>query len=420
MSPYTRQGSVEGGLPVLTVTQCVREFNAILETQVVAVEGEVQSLHLSQGKWAFFSLKDQESLLECFLPLYRLTIPLEDGMTVRVLATPKIYAPRGKLSLTVERIEAVGEGALRRAFELLKRKLEEEGLFRQDRKRQLPRFPERIGLIASRESAAYSDFLKVLNARFSDVEIIVAHVPVQGATAVSAVYEALNQFASFAPPLDVIVMTRGGGSVEDLMSFNDEQLARAVFRSPVPVVSAIGHERDQTILDYVADLRASTPSNAAELITPHRREVLGELQAMRDRMDSTLGQRLMVRTHQLDRVSHYLAATMEILGRRAKTTLQRFVRTLPRLEGQCREAFSKVRHQGQALEGSVARSLVRARERLGHRESLILSVSPERVLKRGYSIVRRNGRVVKSASEVKPHNTIEITLHDGRVDAEIV
>src|SRR3989344_3282465 len=219
---------------VFTVSEFIDHINALVATDVHAVEGEISGFNLSQGRWVFFDLKDEkvESKVGCFMMAFKLKTPLEDGMKVRVIGTPKVHEKSGQFRITVEQVELVGEGALKRAFELLKKKLAGEGLFADERKRPIPRFPERIGVIASRESAAFGDF---------------------------------KYFQTAKPRPDVLVLMRGAGSLEDLQAFNSEEVAYAIFGSKIPVVVGVGHERDESIADYVADLRASTPSNAAEL-----------------------------------------------------------------------------------------------------------------------------------------------------------
>jgi len=260
-----------------SVTEFVGFLNAALNEAVfpdgVAIEGEVAEYRVSQGKWIWFLLKDNSSVLPCFGTVWKLRQPLEDGLQVRIYGQPKVHERSGKFSVVVDRVEPVGEGALKRAYELLRKTLEREGLFDPVRKRLLPKFPRRIGLVASRESAAYSDFLRILGNRWSDTEVNSVHVQVQGKDAVDDIVSALSFFSAHPELADVLVLTRGGGSLEDLQAFNSEEVARAVFSSKVPVVVGVGHERDETLVDFVADVRASTPSNAAEIVVPDRIEV---------------------------------------------------------------------------------------------------------------------------------------------------
>src|SRR3989344_5195589 len=236
----------------------------------VGVEGEVSDLRVSHGKWVGFDLKDAQGggVLKCFMTVWQLSVPLEDGMRVRVTGGAKVSDRFGKFQLDVRTVELVGEGALKRAYLALKRKMQDEGLFDGARKRPIPRFPERIGLITSREAAAYGDFLRVLGNRWGGVEVDFVPVHVQGGNAVPDILAAFEHFHHLGESErpDVLVLTRGGGGLEDLHAFNDESVARAVFSSRVPVVVGVGHERDESLCDFVADVRASTPSNAAERV----------------------------------------------------------------------------------------------------------------------------------------------------------
>ncbi|HSH31858.1 MAG TPA: exodeoxyribonuclease VII large subunit, partial [Candidatus Saccharimonadales bacterium] len=225
----------------------VKEFIAILNETLafayplVTVEGEVSGFKVNQGKWVFFDLKDEEATLGCFMPLYQLKVPLEDGMKVRVGGTPKL-TKWGKFSFTARTVELAGEGELRRAFEILRAKLEQEGLFAPQRKRALPPFPATIGLITSAQSAAYHDFTKILQARWGGVTVKVADVQVQGAPAPDQIVMAIDYFNQLPLPVEVVVLIRGGGSLEDLQAFNTESVARAVAASRTPMVVGVGHE----------------------------------------------------------------------------------------------------------------------------------------------------------------------------------
>lgn len=408
------------GLPVLSVSECLQSLNDILKTQVVCVEGEVQGFAISQNRWCFFTLKDAKdgSVLECFMMAFRLRQTLENGMIVRVTAVPAIHAKSGRFRLMVEQVAVVGEGGLRKAYELLHARLEKEGLFSPARKRALPRFPTKVGLLASTTSAAYSDFLKILKERYANLEVVVANAQVQGEGAVASVRGALAMLLE-EEELSAIVMTRGGGSLEDLMAFNDESLARDIFRSSVPIIVAIGHERDFTIAEEVADVRASTPSNAAELLVPHRREVLAELVARRNAMTSSIQKQLMLRHHDVERWGAQFIGYFErqrvVALERSRAFLSaagRFTDTVLQVRDLwSKQALSVLR----AIEAKVQHGAVQARDA----ERLIMSFHPNRVLRRGYSIVRRRGQVIQSVNEARPGETIELTLIDGTIDAAV-
>lgn len=259
----------------LSVSQCVSLINQTLDYAYpdLSVTGEVSEFKVSQGKYVFFNIKDDQASLSCFMMKWQLRTPLEDGMKIEVFAQPKV-TDWGKFSLTVKQINLLGEGSLRRAFELLKAKLEKEGLFEPSRKRLLPELPSRIGVITSTEAAGFADFKKILNQRFGGLKIEVAHVLVQGNNAPVQIMRALQYFNESEIPPEVIVIVRGGGSLDDLAAFNDEPLVRAVAASRVPTLVGVGHETDVTLADMAADQRASTPSNAAQIIVPDKLELI--------------------------------------------------------------------------------------------------------------------------------------------------
>lgn len=386
----------------LTVSQFVDALNIVFADKVfpdgVTIEGEVAEYRVSQGKWIWFLLKDEAAVVSCFATAWQLRQPLEDGMKVRVHGLPKIYAKSGKFSVTVERVEMVGEGALKRAYELMKRKLEADGLFAPERKRPIPRFPERVGLVASTESAAYTDFLRILGNRWGGVEIASAHVQVQGKEAVRDIVGAFAYFNAHPELAEVIVLTRGGGALEDLHAFNSEEVARAIFASKVPVVVGVGHERDETLADYVADVRASTPSNAAERLTPDRRDIAREIDASARTMERALEREIGARSHRLTDLEH-------------------------RLEGHVRAA----RDEFDAVMGDLERALLgfeaRVQKLVGaveRDERLLKSFDPAAVLRRGYAIVRdASGQVLRDAASVDTGAAIAVQLAKGTIEADV-
>jgi exodeoxyribonuclease VII large subunit len=259
---------------VLGVSDAIALINQTLEYAYPAlvVEGEVASFKVNQNKYVFFDLKDESGTLGCFMTVYQLRIPLEDGMRVRVIANPRL-TQWGKFSLTIRDIQPIGEGSLKRAFELLFAKLDKEGLFAKERKRTLPDRPQRIGVISSTAAAGYADFIKILNERWGGMDVTVAHTQVQGLGAASQIIQAISHFNEMSEPPEVLVIIRGGGSADDLSVFNDELLVRAVAGSRVPTLTGIGHEVDTSLVDLAADYQASTPSNAAQVLVPDKVEL---------------------------------------------------------------------------------------------------------------------------------------------------
>jgi exodeoxyribonuclease VII large subunit len=239
----------------------------------VEIEGEVAGFKVNQGKFVFFDLKDAGASVGCFMMVFQLRVPIEDGMKVVVTATPKL-TQWGKFSLTVRAIRPSGEGSLKKSFDLLKAKLEKEGLFAPERKRALPYAPTRVAVISSTQAAGYADFMKIANDRWGGVRFTVAQVQVHGAAAPDQMIRALRHFNEQEVLPEVIVIIRGGGSADDLSAFNDELLVREIATSRVPTLVGVGHEVDISLADLAADLRAATPSNAAQLLLPDRHEMI--------------------------------------------------------------------------------------------------------------------------------------------------
>jgi exodeoxyribonuclease VII large subunit len=387
---------------VLSVSKYLTLVNEALRTvpsEEVHVEGEVSDFRVAQQKWVSFDLKDEEeqAVLKCFMTVWQLPTPLEDGMKVRVQGYPKVYERFGTFKMNVTKVELVGEGALRRAYELLKKKLETEGLFDISRKRALPRFPERVGLITSRDAAAYGDFLRILNNRFGGVEVEFAHVHVQGREAVPEILGAFRHFNELpeGERPDAIVLIRGGGGLEDLHAFNDEAVARAVFQSRVPVVCGVGHERDECLCDFVADVRASTPSNAAERVVPNRQEVVYEVATMARRMEERLHDALAQREDVVSRAVTSIAHLQERSRERFRTAFHRLLERMDQWTPPLR----------QKVEGC---------------ERVLKNVDPKRVLARGYGIVTAAGRVLADASRLDIGSEVAVQLAHGSFDAEVL
>ncbi len=386
---------------VLSVGQYLQYVNdtlAQIPSKETVVEGEVSDFRVAQQKWVSFDLKDEkaQAVLKCFMTVWQLKVELEDGMRVQVKGQPKIYERFGTFKMNVQEVAPVGEGALRRAYELLKKKLEAEGLFDVSRKRGLKRFPERIGLITSRDAAAYGDFVRILNNRWGGVALDHAHVHVQGRQAVDEIVGAFAYFNGLDEEQrpDVLVLTRGGGGLEDLHAFNDEQVARAIYASKIPVVVAVGHERDESLADFVADVRASTPSNAAERIVPSRKDVLYELETMS--------------RHMQDRLEDEIAEKSRLIEH--ATNLVSFV-----LERQ-KERFRSVYEQFQVGTNDW---LVLIRSDLEGLGKILRQVDPKRVLARGYSLVTMEGSVVSNVSELEVGQEIEVQFAKGSARAEV-
>lgn len=353
----------------LTVSDFVALVNQTLEYAypTVSVVGEVAEFRVSQGKWVSFKLKDDNAVVDCFMGIYQLRIPLEDGMKIMVVASPRLNGKWGKFSLNIRAVKPVGEGSIKKGFELLKAKLEAEGLFAPERKRPLPRVPSRVGVITSTESAAYADFCKIINERWGGLEVEVAHTQVQGDPAADQIIRAIRYFNSLEILPDVLVIIRGGGSAEDLMTFNDEPLAREIAASRIPTLVGVGHEVDHTLADMVADRRAATPTNAAEILVPDRQEII--------------------------RTAHQQATSLGYV----------LVQAIDQQSGRIREqldtAYRRIREQ-----------LDNAFERLATVRVVISQVNPDNVLKRGYALLK---------GELTPGVAIEIETYTAYATAEV-
>ena len=372
----------------------VSEFLAILNETLtfaypeVVIEGEVSSFKVNQGKWIFFDLKDSESTLGCFMPLFALKLPLEDGMKVRVTGSPKL-TKWGKFSFTVRQVELAGEGELKRAMALLKAKLQAEGLFEVSRKRSLPSYPSRIGLIASGQSAAYSDFIKILQERWSPVTVVLADIQVQGVAAPDQIVNALDFFNAGSEQVDVLVLIRGGGSLEDLQSFSTEPVARAVAASRTPIIVGVGHEIDISLADYAADVRAATPTDAARLVVPDRNEIIDKITT----------------------IEQTLPRAMEYTLIRLQRRLMQSVAVIERYVRQPNEQLMAVTTR---LQDSYSRYLRTAKDTIAYNERLLRSHNPTALLDRGYAIVRQNNKILRNPAEAT-ENELMIQLAKGEL-----
>ena len=398
----------------------VKEFIAILNETlmfaypVVVVEGEVSSFKVNQGKWVFFDLKDQDATLGCFMPLSMLKVELEDGMKIRVTGSPRL-TKWGKFSFTARHIELAGEGALLRAYELLKSKLESEGLFSAQRKRALPEIPRKIGLIASAQSAAYSDFMKILNARWQGVTVVLADIQVQGAASPSQVAAAFDYFNEAAQPPEVIVLIRGGGSLEDLQAFNTETVARAVAGSRTPTIVGVGHEVDVSLADLAADQRAATPTDAARQAVPDREQMKARLKHLGSSMESCL-------RHGLSSWDHILSRRFSMLQAQISLPRERIDGLASRLRHQLHDVGARLQLQsfklGRSQELLIAAESSQRRglsQRFFSQQRVLASYDPQATLSRGYAIVRKGEILLKDPADAK--GELMIQLAKGKLRA---
>ncbi len=389
---------------VFTVSQLNREARAVLERgfPLVWVEGEISNLARPASGHLYFTLKDEAAQVRCAMWRNRnllLRFKPADGQRVLARARISLYEPRGEYQLQIEHLEEAGFGALQRAFEVLKAKLQAEGLFDTGRKKPLPALPRRIGVITSASGAALHDILSTLARRFPAVEVVLYPVAVQGAGAGEQIAAALA-LANRRAECDLLIAGRGGGSLEDLWTFNEEIVARAIAASAIPVISAVGHEVDVTIADFVADVRAPTPTGAAELAVPDQGEWLRSLETLAGRLITACYARLRQQQDRLAALHRHLRLAHP--GARLTQHAQR----LDELE--------------QRLRGSWRQQLTTRQTRLGGLARALQAVSPLATLGRGYAIVRdANGRVLRNAADTAAGETIEAQLAQGKLRAQV-
>jgi exodeoxyribonuclease VII large subunit len=358
---------------ILSPSDFVAILNQTLEIAypLVIIEGELSNFRVSKNRWVYFDLQDDNASVKFFGTVYNLPGPLEDGLKVQVIGYPRMH-PRFGFSINIQTISPVGAGSIKKAADLLRAKLEAEGLFDVSRKRLLPRWPKNVGLITAAKSAAYADFVKIINERWGGVDIHFSDVYVQGTKAPLQIVRAIEHFNRLPVLPDVLVVTRGGGSAEDLAWFNDERVVRAVAASRIPTLVAVGHEIDIILAELAADLRASTPSNAAQLLVPDRTEIIAELAATRSKLTDSLVQSFEFNIRDLQESRRYLTSKVFLY--------------LDNLLGQLKSS-----------------------------QKLFSIFDPSSALRRGYAIVRSRGKHINSIANITLGEHLHIQLADGTV-----
>lgn len=388
-----------------SVAELTKKIRQQLETEFssVRVEGEISNFSRPASGHCYFTLKDSSSQIRCVLwrsAAARLRFELADGLKVSCRGAIEVYAPRGTYQLMVRSMQPSGEGALQKALRELQAKLAEEGLFDPRRKRQLPEFPERIAVVTSPTAAALTDFLEVLRRRWPLASVLISPTRVQGAGSANEIAQAIRRISNLKIPPETIVVTRGGGSLEDLWSFNEEVVVRAIASSPIPVVSAVGHEIDVTLADLAADVRALTPSEAAELCSPHIREVETAFQFASQRMHSAVG-RLVERCSQQVTQLEATAALSD-----PYFSVGRHLQQTDELETRLQHAISKrVDSQLHSLSELAGR---------------LAALNPRAVLARGYSITTdEKGKPIFNSNELKSGDTVHTQLAEGKIKSVV-
>jgi exodeoxyribonuclease VII large subunit len=446
--------TAENRREILSVSALNDRIKALLEERfaLVWVEGEISNLHRPASGHVYFTLKDAKSQIRAVIfrnPFAQrgwsrpAGFAIEEGMCVVCRARVTVYPPRGDYQLIIDAVEPKGLGALQKAFEQLKARLEAEGLFERSRKKLIPYLPTGIGVITSPTGAVIRDILTVTRRRFPSVNILIAPVRVQGTEAPAEIVRALGDL-QIAPGIDVIILARGGGSLEDLAPFNDEGVARAIARSRIPVISAVGHETDFTIADFTADLRAATPSAAAELAVPLRAELLETIGTLRLRLIrrrrlemEQLRQRVTELAERLRDPKRRIAdirITLDDAADRMRISLdhlrqvrrQEYINLAVRLEhrdprSRIVETLKLIDNLDHKLQTAWEREAGQRRNRTRSATALLDSLSPLAVLSRGYSITRRlsDGLVLRQAGSVRAGDRIAVRLAAGSLHAHI-
>lgn len=390
---------------VFTVTAITLAVKQMMEGvfRDIFVEGEVSNLTSSAQGHFYFNLKDREALLSAVMFKWdarKYSLELQDGVQVRVWGNLTVYPKSGRYQIAVKKVEALAKGNLYLEFEKLKQKLEREGLFAPEHKKEIPAYPQRIGVVTSPTGAAVRDILSVLKRRSPHLEIIIAPTLVQGDEAAPQIAQAIADLNQFTPTLDVILVGRGGGSMEDLWAFNEEVVARAIFASRIPVISCVGHEVDFTIADFVADLRAPTPSAAAELVVQNSQNTVAHIAGLQKRM--------------LQAVSLFYERFKNRFDLAVNSRIFKNPVELTQLKEQELDELSKRLHtawENKWTEFSHRFDVVRQK---------LNALGPQAVLKRGYSITRKqDGTVISRVGQTAPGETIYVQVQDGMIHTEV-
>ena len=387
--------------PVYTVSQLNGYVKGLMESdqflQGLLIRGEISNYKRYPSGHHYFSLKDTGGSIRCVMfrgDAGRLRFVPENGMSVTAFGRVSVFPRDGQYQLYCSEMFAAGQGDLNTAFEQLKEKLDKEGLFDRERKRPLPRFPQKIALVTSPAGAAVRDMIRILRARWPMTQVLVLPVRVQGETAAGEIAAAIH-YANNRADIDLIIAGRGGGSREDLWAFNEEVVARAIAVSNIPVISAVGHEPDVTISDYVADLRASTPSNGAELAVPDQAEQRQLLRQRQERLVRALQGQLIAGKKRLDRLKE--------------------ARVLRDMKAPIEERQMMLDAQYRRLSAAYEGRLSREQRRFARLCAELDAMSPLKVLGRGYSIVQKDGRTVTSHGQVEPGDQLNVQLSEGRL-----
>ncbi|MDY6863248.1 MAG: exodeoxyribonuclease VII large subunit [Thermodesulfobacteriota bacterium] len=429
---------------ILTVSELTGMIRSNLELNFSSlwIEGEISNLRIPSSGHCYFILKDKKSQIRCVIfrsIAYGLPYNLEDGLSVICKAGLTVYEPRGEYQLIVEYIEPKGKGELLLAFEQLKSKLEKEGLFDTDHKKPLPFLPQKIGIITSSTGAAIRDILTILGRRFSNLEILIYPVTVQGKDAPPEIVDALEYLNNNRKDLDVIILGRGGGSMEDLWAFNDEKVARTIYKTKIPVISAVGHEIDFTISDFVADLRAPTPSAAAELVVKNKLDLVNSINNIKSRLINSLRQILLKEHEKLDylikalgdprkRINEYSMKIDDLQNRITLSSGHLINQKRQILELNKRALYIRnpkeqiflLKEKNLLFNKDLIKQIMAILQQKQNSIDTVMGklnmLNPSSILRRGYSITKSliKEKVIKDSREIEKGEEVEVTLYKGK------
>ena len=438
-------------IKIISVTELNKLAKSLLENGIpkLWIEGEISNLARPASGHVYFSLKDETSQIRCAWFKQRQSINANDisnGTKMLALGKISLYQPRGEYQFIIEKMETAGEGDLKRKYEELKQKLFNEGLFDREKKLQIPKLPKKIGVITSPSGAAIRDVLSILKRRFPLLPIVIFPITVQGDNAAPDIENALKK-ANLRADCDVLILTRGGGSLEDLWAFNEEIVARAIHTSKIPIISAIGHETDTTIADFVSDIRAPTPSGAAEIVTPDQSELLKLLETMSRRIEHEINQYINSKSQSMDWLSKRLSQSspkmtvrkkIEILGNLRKLLFSsighnlsfhtkavdnfkfRLNNSSPTLKIQ--RAISHLSEMQLKITASTKSSLTKFNSQLTALGKTLDSLSPLKTLDRGYAVARdsKTKKIISNSEKVSINSRIDIKLAKGEIAAKVI
>ena len=438
-------------IKIISVTELNKLAKSLLENGIpkLWIEGEISNLAKPASGHIYFSLKDETSQIRCAWFKQRQSINANDisnGMKMLALGKISLYQPRGEYQFIIEKMETAGEGDLKRKYEQLKQKLFNEGLFDREKKLEIPKLPKKIGVITSPSGAAIRDVLSILKRRFPLLPIVIFPITVQGDNAAPDIENALKN-ANLRADCDVLILTRGGGSLEDLWAFNEEIVARAIHVSKIPIISAIGHETDTTIADFVSDVRAPTPSGAAEIVTPDQNELLKLLKTLFGRIEHETNQYINSKSQSMDWLSKRLSQSnpimtvrkqIEISGNLRKLLFSSIGRNLsihskavdslkfrlnsssPKLEIQ--KAISHLSEMQLKISTSTKSSVTKLNSQLTALGKTLDSLSPLKTLDRGYAVARdsKTKKIISNSEKVSINSQIDIKLAKGEIAAKVI